>query len=438
MAAFTLLVEDCSPLVSYRPPGAWADTPNDDSSAISYSGATATLEFNGTGISIFGGQHGKNIATGSAQSANSAFNKTLGQVLGLPNGAHSMVFTSASNAPVDIDYVNIETQIGNPSQSSTLSETTYDDNDPQITYSGSWRSNSGPDFINNTLHFTQNPGDSASLSFSGDAVAVYGTMSPDHADIQMLWMAGFVFTGTGPFVDLDSVTVFSAHVANNNPVSGNSPTSNTQQFPCHPQQEGKGFTSAKASSSSSAPVIGAVVGGLAGLALLLALSLLFLRWRRHRKPKFDKFLIHSPVTPVLPMQWGPDMMEAGFVRITPDTSSTNSLAPLPPAAAHVRHSITPSYGNEASHLDIGHSRHPSALSQESTAPMLPEKDLPIIRIPRPPAPSRLLMPIGSNFTTVCLGCKRPNGSLIIFDLGQRPSTSRVRIKSREPKVVLNL
>ncbi len=31
--------------------------------------------------------------------------------------------------------------------------------------------------------FTQTPGASASLTFSGGAIAVYGTVSPDHADI---------------------------------------------------------------------------------------------------------------------------------------------------------------------------------------------------------------------------------------------------------------
>lgn len=31
--------------------------------------------------------------------------------------------------------------------------------------------------------FTQTPGASASLNFSGGAIAVYGTVSPDHADI---------------------------------------------------------------------------------------------------------------------------------------------------------------------------------------------------------------------------------------------------------------
>jgi hypothetical protein len=50
--------------------------------------------------------------------------------------------------------------------------------------------------------YTQTPGASASLNFSGDAVAVYGTVSPDHANVQItLDGRSKTFTGgTGGFV----------------------------------------------------------------------------------------------------------------------------------------------------------------------------------------------------------------------------------------------
>jgi len=40
-------------------------------------------------------------------------------------------------------------------------------------------------YIDFVFSFSQTPGASASLTFSGDAVALYGTVSPDHADINI-------------------------------------------------------------------------------------------------------------------------------------------------------------------------------------------------------------------------------------------------------------
>jgi hypothetical protein len=65
-----------------------------------------------------------------------------------------------------------------------------------------WQSSSNPAFFDGTLRsvilskeipknadhifsFSQTPGASASLTFSGDAVALYGTVSPEHADISI-------------------------------------------------------------------------------------------------------------------------------------------------------------------------------------------------------------------------------------------------------------
>lgn len=38
-------------------------------------------------------------------------------------------------------------------------------------------------YTDHVFSYSQTPGASASLTFSGDAVALYGTVSPDHADI---------------------------------------------------------------------------------------------------------------------------------------------------------------------------------------------------------------------------------------------------------------
>ncbi|KAG6831827.1 hypothetical protein H0H87_003746 [Tephrocybe sp. NHM501043] len=131
MASFDLKVEDSSPLISYAPVGAWADSPSTDALVASYSGqslhttsaqgATATINFNGTGISIFGGRRpgygaftisidGQTATTGSANSDQESTNEALGSLSNLVYGPHTVIITNTGGSPIDIDYVNVETQ----------------------------------------------------------------------------------------------------------------------------------------------------------------------------------------------------------------------------------------------------------------------------------------------------------------------------------------
>ena len=84
-----------------------------------------------------------------------------------------------------------------------MSVQTIDNTDPSIVYSpaAAWGLNTNANFLNETLRwahyvdysmsltihftfsFTQTPDASASLTFNGGAIAVYGTVSPDHANI---------------------------------------------------------------------------------------------------------------------------------------------------------------------------------------------------------------------------------------------------------------
>ena len=89
-----------------------------------------------------------------------------------------------------------------------MTNMTIDDADPRIQWGPSesdWSTNLRPAFINATLQyvpsswsvqmpdflivavysFSSNPDASATVEFSGDAVAIYGTVSPDHADINV-------------------------------------------------------------------------------------------------------------------------------------------------------------------------------------------------------------------------------------------------------------
>ncbi|KAG5638459.1 hypothetical protein H0H81_012524 [Sphagnurus paluster] len=358
-------------------------------------GATATINFNGR-RSNYGkftiSVDGLTITNGDAQSAQDSANQLLGSASGLANGPHIAVLTNTGGAPIDIDWVNIVTQASfSKTQAIT---TTFDDTNPAIQYLPSpsaWSENRNQAFLNDTLHFTNSTGASASLSFIGDAVAVYGTMAPDHADVRVtldgqsrlftggagsfvtslhsqvllyyannlgaephvLTLTSVAQQGTGPFIDVDAITVYSS----DKPSSGNNPST-----PGAPSSGGSGAGIPQPSASalsvpktrSMAPIIGGVVGGVVGMILLLALVLLFLR-RRNRAPptagnKGDLYPPTSPKTPELPMQ-GPSMMEAGLSRVVPAQSfpiPTNIAPPPPsmlPTSDDSRHSIASYYSN---------------------------------------------------------------------------------------------
>ncbi|KAJ8509065.1 hypothetical protein ONZ45_g8737 [Pleurotus djamor] len=278
MASFNLTVEDYSPLITYAPVGAWIDTPVNASIAQSYSGASfhttsaqdasATILFNGTGISIFGSKQpnygsfrftvdGVTAEEGSAGSSSFQAKQLLGKASGLNDGAHTAVLTyTGGGSGIDIDSLVLDGQV---SGGATHSTTTFDDTDPKIVYApaSAWNENSRPVFINNTLHFTSSPDATASMTFFGDALAVYGTVAPDHADIQvtldgqtrtlkggagghvrtlrtqtLLYYASNLGdvehqiqfkaapTENAPFLDLDAITVYSALHNTGSPSSG--------------------------------------------------------------------------------------------------------------------------------------------------------------------------------------------------------------------------
>jgi hypothetical protein len=61
--------------------------------------------------------------------------------------------------------------------------------DPAFTYGGPstavWQTNSAAGFHDTTLHFSDSGSAQATYAFSGEAIAVYGTSSPDHGDLQV-------------------------------------------------------------------------------------------------------------------------------------------------------------------------------------------------------------------------------------------------------------
>ncbi|KAJ3923914.1 hypothetical protein F5877DRAFT_1681, partial [Lentinula edodes] len=335
--------EDSSPLISYSPAGAWSDSPANDTLLSSYSGssyhiastqgATATITFTGIGITIFGGHRqnygtyqisvdGQTVVASESSAGQDVFQQVLGTVSGLSNEKHTAVVTSSSASSIDIDYVNVQTQIGETG--SQLTKSTVDDSDPSFIYTpaSEWSVNDQNYFMNDTLHYTSSAGASASVTFSGEAVALYGTVSQDHADIQLsldgqnvtfgagangfastlhsqyyaqglgsnqhsLVVAADPQSGTGPFIDVDAVVVYSS-------IPGSTTSSISGLM--------MNVSCSDMTSSGKLPtktIVGIIVGSIFGFLLLLALLLLLLRWRRWRRQGQADL---SPLTPTLPIQ----------------------------------------------------------------------------------------------------------------------------------------
>jgi len=194
--AYNVSLEDSSPLISYSPTSAWQDTPQGDSSASFYSGssfhststqgASLSFSFNGTGIWLYGGRRstygsyaisidGQRVLEESARSSSFEFQQMLGGITSLPMGLHDVVLTN-TGSQLDLDYMVFETA---GSEESTTSTTTFDDSDPHITYSSQWAFGTHPGFYNNSIHYTQNSDASLGFSFTGEAVAIYGTVAPN-------------------------------------------------------------------------------------------------------------------------------------------------------------------------------------------------------------------------------------------------------------------
>lgn len=77
----------------------------------------------------------------------------LGSATGLANGPHTAILTNTDGSPIDIDFVDIESQVG--SSGSRVTNTTIDDNDARMSYQppDAWQLNSNEQFIDGTLQY---------------------------------------------------------------------------------------------------------------------------------------------------------------------------------------------------------------------------------------------------------------------------------------------
>ncbi|KAL1723944.1 hypothetical protein EV715DRAFT_245525 [Schizophyllum commune] len=192
-STLSLSVEDSSPLISYNPEGAWKD--GDESAAEPYSGqsfhytayknASASVTFNGTGISIYGANgpdYGPYtiyvdnvlVGAGNGKAYSTQTKALLGTVSDLDQGEHTVELINNSDALLDIDWIVLSTDLKSDGVS-----VGHKDSGVEYHPSSEWKSTDDG-------HTTSSEVAYASLTFYGDAVAVYGTASSDNTRVQAL------------------------------------------------------------------------------------------------------------------------------------------------------------------------------------------------------------------------------------------------------------
>ncbi|KAJ6597567.1 hypothetical protein DFH09DRAFT_82528 [Mycena vulgaris] len=201
MPAANYTIDDVSPMIAYS--GAWsAGDKATDPLATRYSnggtftlctttGSSAKFSFSGTQVWIFGakrGNHGLYSVDMDGKttqydgfSANDTFT-SLFDSGSLKQGQHTVVITNTMNDTkrpyLDIDYITWSTDLATDSKNITLEDSTS-----QFSYqpSNTWKTDLPSEmsgFQGSSGHLTQEKDASATLSFSGDNVALFGAVGP--------------------------------------------------------------------------------------------------------------------------------------------------------------------------------------------------------------------------------------------------------------------
>ncbi|KAF8346320.1 hypothetical protein F5887DRAFT_961364 [Amanita rubescens] len=198
MPTITTTIEDNSPLLYYDgwtvggyPPG--ADSLTTEYSESNFMGTTAqnasmTFRYCGTDVQLYGAQRGNHGRyqvtldnfTYSPQSGFAPdpgnFQVVLFESHDVPQGNHTVIITNADNDKwLDIDFVTWTSTFGDPE--AVLGVTAVDDGDSAFQYSsGDWTINppNVGKYFSGTGHVTGNYNAKAQLTFSGDAISLYG------------------------------------------------------------------------------------------------------------------------------------------------------------------------------------------------------------------------------------------------------------------------
>ncbi|KAG8908402.1 hypothetical protein FRB99_006607 [Tulasnella sp. 403] len=336
MGRRNITIEESSPLIVYSPPDAWVEGTDGEQlysnnafrSTRTYN-ATASFQFNGTGVWVHGGRkntHGDYLASidGVSTSLTGFVNATLdvdsGPLFSAPNlnaGIHTVtltdVYTNASAPWLNIDYIVLEMEVPDETTRSV------DDSEPSILYNptGGWASNDCTDvlqYISYTCHSTASNVGTMQLAFQGDTVAVIGGVGPNygpysvaidgtsrgrytanwrhHHSLQLLYIASGLGSGNhtlmiqntpqaaGDILDLDQIQIFGG---NANVLSTPSQTAT----PAPTADSGK-------KKSLAGPIAGAVIGAI--VLMIVVAGTLYQRRRKHRVRVLDLNQGNTPPT----------------------------------------------------------------------------------------------------------------------------------------------
>ncbi|KAF7345076.1 hypothetical protein MVEN_01671100 [Mycena venus] len=331
MTSKNFTIDNINPLIQYSPPGAWTEGSKTlDPEASSYSnggtftlcttqGSSATFVFNGTQVYVFGarrGNHGPySITLDGTQTLFQGFASpdvfsTLFVSDVLPQGQHTVTVTNELNDPnkpfLDIDFITWTSNVPDNGDSKTLEDTadafTYT---PPTSWTTDLSGSQLTGFSGNNGHATLTTGASATISFSGGFISVFGPVGPTIARYSVVLDGVNVGTFNAtkqaytPQVALYQATGLGAgqhtlQLVSQPAVGGQilaidyvqvSPNSTAKagggsQSATDPTGSG---TATPKKSSSVGPAVGGAVGGIVVLAILIFLIFFLCRRRRRRE-----------------------------------------------------------------------------------------------------------------------------------------------------------
>ncbi|KAG8706633.1 hypothetical protein FRC08_000932, partial [Ceratobasidium sp. 394] len=204
---YNVTIDDISPLITYQ--GEWTDSYNNNTgdpwfwrySGITFhcsatNGAQAFFQFNGTAVYIFGAKrhnHGNytvqvddeqpqgfnGYAPTQPDRSDGVYQVPIYARTELENRLHKVILTNKGdfNLPyVDIDFITWT------SNDTPYPNTTLDDSQFIYTPADAWSNTSRyvGDYYNGTQHLTDREGASASLTFQGTGIYLYGGTLDNH------------------------------------------------------------------------------------------------------------------------------------------------------------------------------------------------------------------------------------------------------------------
>ncbi|KLO05469.1 hypothetical protein SCHPADRAFT_862370 [Schizopora paradoxa] len=336
MSTFNFLLDDTSPFYVYKPyangqgnqtANGWVqyfsqngfnsaggeDGSGDSSHITSFQGATVSLQFFGTDVTLFGTANGTYTISldGTLQQLGSPPSNQLFSTSGLSNEAHTITLSFTDSSGDDtkqLAFAGANLTSTTQTQSSLQTHIIDNSNTTAINYAGTW-STSAAHQIPEPYQITKTSGSSASMEFQGRAIAING-MTNFGWWVYQVELDGVPYNRNASclFINPNSTLFYQdgldetkTHTVNITNVSGGmnlavtsftvfasgdiqaltQPT-NTSSNSTSPTTSPAAANTSSGSSSNSGTIAGAVIGVLAFLALVAGLIFWFRRKRNAR------------------------------------------------------------------------------------------------------------------------------------------------------------